>query len=94
MTLEKNLEAFFRRGVHAAGGWCLKNTSVAGIPDRLVLLPDGRVVFAELKTETGRLSKIQIGVIKKLRGLGMECVVLAGKQEIEEWLLHLTSTKN
>lgn len=40
---------------------CLKFVSPnnPGVPDRIVITPDGRVYFVELKTEYGRLAPIQ-----------------------------------
>ena len=58
---ESTIERWFAREVKKRGGLCFKFVSPgnAGVPDRIVITPDGRVVFAELKTQTGRLSKIQ-----------------------------------
>ena len=57
-----------------------------GIPDRLVLMPGGRVIFVELKTDRGRLSKIQQAVHRKLLALGMTVETLKGRGDIDEWL--------
>ncbi len=85
-TRESNLERRFVREVKARGGLALKMSGMAGIPDRLVLLPGGRVVFVELKTDGGRLSKIQRHVIAMLSRLGCEVEVLYGRDQIDEWL--------
>ncbi len=86
MTLEKNLEKRFREEVRLRGGWAIKLTGTAGIPDRLVMMPDGQVWFIELKTDTGRLSKIQKAVHRKLDLLGCNVETLKGKEGIDEWL--------
>lgn len=44
------------------------STSTRGWPDLTIVLPSGNVIFVELKTETGRLSKLQQHVHEKLRG--------------------------
>lgn len=54
--------------------------SANGIPDLLALKPDSDsgkfdVKFIEVKSETGRTSKIQDYVIKKLREMGFDVVV-------------------
>ena len=59
--LEKDIERRMVQEVKKRGGLCYKFVSPGnpGVPDRLIITPEGRVVFVELKTETGRLSKIQ-----------------------------------
>lgn len=48
---EKEVEQKLVKAVKLAGGFCLKFTSPGfdGVPDRLVLLPKGRMAFIELK---------------------------------------------
>ena len=45
--LEKDIEKHLTRAVGRAGGLCLKWVcpGFSGVPDRLVLIPGGRVVF-------------------------------------------------
>ena len=85
-TLEKNLERWFRAEIKARGGVAFKQTCIVGIPDRLVILPGGRHVWVELKTDKGRTSKIQKAVHRKLLKLGCEVEVLYGKDQMREWL--------
>jgi hypothetical protein len=51
MSIEKYLERKLRDGVIARKGWALKFhcLSFTGMPDRMVLLPGGRIFFVELK---------------------------------------------
>ena len=44
---ESQIERRLAQGVKAKGGMCMKFTSpgLPGVPDRIVLLPDGRVIF-------------------------------------------------
>ena len=48
---EKTIEAKLVQAVRTKGGLALKFTSPGfdGVPDRLVLLPGGRIAFIELK---------------------------------------------
>lgn len=68
---EKEIEKILVDEVKRLGGRAYKWTSPGndGVPDRIVILPDTRVIFVELKTDTGVLSplqRIQIGRLKKL----------------------------
>ena len=48
---EKTIEQKFRAAVKAAGGLAVKFASPGfdGVPDRLALLPDGKMAFVEVK---------------------------------------------
>lgn len=77
--LEKFLEQKLVRSVRAAGGLCLKWSSpgAAGVPDRIVLLPGGRVIFVEMKRpQGGRLSRLQKWWARELldRGFAYDCI--------------------
>ena len=52
-----------------------------GVPDRLVVCPDGAVVFAELKTATGHLSRRQQICIQDLMRHGQRVAVIHGMAE-------------
>lgn len=82
---EKVLEAKFVRDVRALGGVTYKFVSPGnvGVPDRIVITPEGRVWFVELKTETGKLSKMQHYQLNRLRAQNCNVVVLYGVAEVE-----------
>ena len=86
--LEKNVERHLVTEIKRLGGMCIKLLSpgTAGVPDRLVILPDGRIVFAELKTETGRLSKIQEYTIGEMRKRGADVRVLYGLSDVKKFI--------
>jgi hypothetical protein len=75
---EKQIEKRFRLAVKARGGLSLKLTTpgFTGIPDRLNLLPGGRVIFCEFKFGGNKLSVRQEAVIRVLRGLGFACWIV------------------
>lgn len=71
--LEKEIEMSLVKMVKRHGGMCLKWVcpSWAGVPDRIILLPGGRVMFVELKrSKTSTVSAMQVWWSKKLRDLG------------------------
>ena len=73
--LEKEIEKALREKVESYGGHCLKWVCPgwAGVPDRIILLPGGRVIFVETKRpKGGKLSALQKWWAKKLRELGFK----------------------
>jgi hypothetical protein len=71
--LEKEIEEKLRKKVEKAGGRCLKWVCPgwAGVPDRMALLPGGRIIFAETKRPKGGvLAKRQEKWRDILTGLG------------------------
>ena len=69
---ENYIEAWIRKQIEELGGKFYKWTSPGndGVPDRIAILPGGKIFFVELKTENGRLSEIQKWVQEHLKGLG------------------------
>ena len=57
----------------------LVKTNKNGIPDVLGLHPDGRVIFSEIKTPSGKLSKIQEYRLKELGKYGFRTEVYRGE---------------
>lgn len=84
---ERDIEWCLRQGIESRGGVAIKLKSTArGMPDRLVLMPGGRVVFVELKTAAGRLSWPQERTIAALRMLGADVFVLRSLDHVVEFL--------
>ena len=85
---EATIEARLAREVKRMGGVAYKFVSpgTVGVPDRIVVLPGGRVLFAELKTDTGRLSPGQRVQLDRLRSLGAEAHVVRGKAGVDTFL--------
>ena len=77
--LEKEIERKLVNMVKRYGGHCLKWVCPgwSGVPDRLVLLPGGRVYFVETKRpKGGRLSPLQYKWYQWLTELGFPCRVV------------------
>lgn len=77
---EKDIEKILVNGVKDVDGRAYKWVSPGnnGVPDRIVFLPEGRIVFVELKTESGTLSSLQRVQIKRLRELGQTVEIVKG----------------
>lgn len=92
MRLERDDEKLLIEAVQKKGGLCLKlNPSwYRGIPDRLVLLPGGKIHFLELKKDkanTKRKTKVhQDNWVKILSKIGFPCDKVIGKQGVERWI--------
>ena len=87
---EKELERKIISRVRSEGGLCLKWVSpgYTGVPDRIVILPGGRIFFIEVK-RPGRdngLSPRQRRVIGQLRDLGCLVLVLNRLEDLDEYL--------
>lgn len=57
----------------------LVKTNKNGIPDVLAIHPNGHVLFSEIKTPTGRLSKLQEYRLKELASYGFDTEVYRGE---------------
>ena len=92
--LEKEVEKFLLREVKKIGGVSFKFISPgnAGVPDRIVILPNGKVVFVELKTDRGKLTRLQGVQIKKISDLGADARVLRGIEGVREFINEIQST--
>lgn len=82
--LEKTLEHKFVTEVKRVGGLALKFVSPGfdGVPDRLVLLPGGRLGFVEVKAPGRRPRPLQLARHRLLRRLGFKVYVLDDERQI------------
>ena len=84
---EAQLEARFRQAVRSAGGLIEKLAPTsAGVPDRLVLMPGGRMFLVELKADGGSLRPIQRHWHERAAALGTEVIVLRGLPAVLSWV--------
>lgn len=87
---ESTVEEHLIDGVRARRGLCIKFLpSVAGVPDRIVFLPVGRIYLAELKAPKGKLRPDQRVMHKRLAERGVPVAVLSSKEEVDAWLDNL-----
>ena len=86
--LEKEVERKMGAMVRARGGQFLKWVSpgMPGVPDRVLILPCGKVWFVELKTDKGRLSAIQKHTHKMLSGMGCNVHTVYGHEDARKFV--------
>ena len=81
---EKQIEQKLVKAVRNAGGLCPKFVSpgLAGMPDRLILLPGRRLAFVEVKAPGEKPRKIQQKRRHELEALGFRVYVLDDETKI------------
>lgn len=91
--LEKDVEAAVVKAVKGLGGIAMKFTSPnrRSVPDRICLLPGGRVVFIECKRPGAKLTDKQAAEIERIRRLGFEVLVVDDVEMVSgiDYLTHL-----
>lgn len=90
MVRERDIERKLKKRVEGMGGLCLKFiSSVSGVPDRLVLMAGGQIVFVELKRPGEKPRPLQERQIRRIRELGFRVEVIDSEQGIEELMQSL-----
>lgn len=86
--MEKDIEAYLGKQVKALGGLSLKwlSPGLDGVPDRIILLPGGRVIFAETKDTGKKPRKKQLHRHDQLRALGFRVIVPDSKTAVDRLL--------
>ncbi|MFR1270047.1 MAG: VRR-NUC domain-containing protein [[Eubacterium] siraeum] len=81
---EKQIEQKLVQAVRKSGGMCLKFVSpnFDGMPDRLILLPGGKIAFAELKAPGKKPRPLQLARHKTLTNLGFRVYVIDSAEQI------------
>ena len=90
---EKDIERFLVNGVKKLGGVAYKFVSPgnAGVPDRLIVMPGGRVYFVELKTDAGYATVLQKRQMDRLLRLGCDVNLVRGLDGIKTLLARTTA---
>lgn len=83
--LERDIEKLLVARVRALGGSAEKFTSPGrrSVPDRLVILPPGRVIFVELKSPGKKPTPAQLRDHERRRALGCDVRVIDNKDAID-----------
>ena len=88
MVSEKTIEKFTISATAARGGKAVKFSSPAqrGVPDRIILMPGGKVGFLELKGDGGKATPLQLHWIKLLQEMGFHAAVANSKESVIDFL--------
>lgn len=81
---EKNIEQKLVKAVKSAGGIAPKLTCPGydGMPDRLVLMPEGRIGFVEVKAPGKEPRPLQVRRHGMIRNLGFKVYILDDPEQI------------
>ena len=82
---ENQVEKHLVKRVKELKGLCIKinSTSMNGLPDRMVLLPGGKIVFFELKSTGCTPRPLQMVAMKKLIDLGFGVFIADNKEKVD-----------
>ena len=83
---EKTIEQKLSLMVKKHGGICPKWVSPGfdGVPDRIVLMPEGRLAFVEIKAPGKKPRPLQVSRHKLLRKLGFKVYILDDVKQIQD----------
>ena len=81
---EKTIEGKLVKAVKIMGGLAPKFVSpgLDGVPDRLVLLPGGKIAFIELKAENRKMRPLQVRRKRQLESLGFSVYCIDSPEQI------------
>ena len=81
---ERDIEQRLVKAVKAKGGLAPKFVSPGfdGVPDRIVLLPHGRIAFIELKAKGRKMRPLQVRRKRQLESLGFSVYCIDGPEQI------------
>ncbi len=85
---EQLIEQKLRTTVRAKGGLALKFVSpgTVGVPDRIVLMPGGRVYFVELKAPGNHMSPKQVKMAEVFSRLGYQVRVIDSMEKVKGFI--------
>lgn len=89
--LESKIEDWLNTQVKKLGDKSYKFISPdnPGVPDRIYLLPNGRVYFVELKRIIGKLSGVQVWQREQFQQMGCDFRVIYGMEQAKEFVKEL-----
>lgn len=95
MGKEKTVEGHLMDEVKKLGGKCYKFVSPGnnGVPDRIVVLPPGRVYFVETKAPGKVPRPSQLAVHREMAGMGVRVRVLDSKAAVDSFIAEVAGSE-
>lgn len=77
---ERQIERWLGQQVRDLGGLYFKWVSPGnvGVPDRIIILPGGHIVLAEIKTDFGQMTPQQDRLQRRLAAIGADVQLVIG----------------
>ena len=88
MMKESAIEESFREQVKKKNCLCFKFISPgnSGVPDRIVVTPEGKVIFVELKARGGMVGRVQQYQINRLLDRNCDVRILRGMDDVNRFV--------
>ncbi len=88
MIKERDVERYFKAQLERRGALVFKFVSPgqAGVPDRVVLLPGGRVVFAEMKAPGEKPRPLQRAVFSRMARAGHPVYIIDSREAVKKFM--------
>ena len=92
---ESTIEKYLKKKVEQNGGKALKinSASMSGLPDRMVLLPAGRIFFIEMKALGKKPRPLQLACHRLLQNLGFDVLVIDSKEGVEAFIQNINEKR-
>lgn len=86
--LEKDIESWLNKRIEKMGGLAFKFVSPGnpGVPDRIYILPDGKVWFVELKQQLGKVAGIQKWQRDRIISMGCNYRLIKGLEDAKDYV--------
>lgn len=90
---ERKIENKLRNEIKKISGLALKFISpgMSGVPDRIVMLPEGKVIFVELKAPGERMRKLQLLRKKQFEMLGFKVLCIDSVEGVNNFIKEIKS---
>ena len=96
MSSSRPEDSRLKEQVEDLGGLFWKFTSPGndGVPDRIAMFPDGRLVFVELKAGAGRMAKVQRFQLQRLIRMNQQVCIVRGRKGAEAFMNDMRSGRS